>query len=73
MTELLLASGEISVETMLLGGLSVLAGCVAHLYRNQSKAHAEAIARADECDDDRRQLWLALAKINPNAEELKDK
>ena len=72
MTELLLASGEFSVETMLLGGLSVLAGCVAHLYRNQSKAHAEANARADECDDERRQLWLALAKINPNAEELKD-
>ena len=61
------------METMLLGGLSVLAGCVAHLYRNQSKAHSEAIARAEECDDDRRQLWLALAKLNPNAEELKDK
>lgn len=64
--------GEPTVTTILLGGLSALAGCVAHLYRNQSKAHAEAIARADECDDDRRQLWVALARIDPNAKELNE-
>ena len=61
------------METMLLGGLSVLTGCVAHLYHAQRKNYLDIQERADECDDDRRQLWLALAKINPNAEELKDK
>lgn len=61
-----------SLTTALLGGLSVLTGCVAHLYHAQRKTHEEVIKRADECDDDRRQLWLALAKIDPNAEELKN-
>ena len=63
--------GEPTVTTILLGGLTTLAGCVAHLYRNQSKAHAEAVQRADECEEDRRHLWMALVRIDPNAEELK--
>jgi len=73
MIEIILAeTGDLTVTTVLLGGLTTLAGCVAHLYRSQAKAHQEAVERAEECDNDRRLLWLALAKINPNAEELKD-
>ena len=62
----------ISLTTALLGGLTALGGAVAHLYHAQSKTHQEIIRRADECDDDRRKLWMALVKIDPNAEELKN-
>ena len=61
-----------SLTTALLGGLTALGGAVAHLYHAQSKTHQEVIRRADECDDDRRHLWMALVRIDPNAEELKN-
>jgi len=61
-----------SLTTALLGGLVTLSGAVAHLYHAQSKTHQEVIRRAEECDDDRRHLWMALVKIDPHAEELKN-
>tara|TARA_R100000406_G_scaffold32567_1_gene21315 strand:+ start:4049 stop:4267 length:219 start_codon:yes stop_codon:yes gene_type:complete len=61
----------ISLTTALLGGLTALGGAVAHLYHAQRKTHEELVKRAEECDDDRRQLWMALVRIDPNAEELK--
>ena len=68
----LLADGEVlSLSTALMGGLTVLAGAVGHLYHAQRKNYEEIVKRSDECDEDRRQLWVALARIDPNAEELK--
>ena len=62
----------VSLTTALMGGLTVLAGAVAHLYQAQRKTHDEVVRRSDECDEDRRALWVALARIDPNAEELKN-
>ena len=71
MFEVIQAVEPMSLTTALLGGLTVLSGAVAHLYHAQSKTHQEVVRRADECDEDRRHLWMALVRIDPNAEELK--
>lgn len=73
MIELLSQVEPLSLTTALLGGLTVLSGAVAHLYHAQSKTHQEVVRRAEECDEDRRHLWMALVRIDPNAEELKVK
>lgn len=70
MIDLLSQVEPLSLTTALLGGLTVLSGAVAHLYHAQSKTYQEVISRAEECDDDRRNLWMALVRIDPNAKEL---
>lgn len=70
---LLANTDPMTLTTALIGGLTVLSGAVAHLYHAQSKTHAYVLDEKKKCEDDRRDLWRALVRIDPNAEELRNR
>ena len=71
-----------TVTTALVGGMGALSTAVVHLYRSQFTLQKDLTGRVqnqlDECLEDRkalqseqRQLWTALIKLDPSAEELR--
>lgn len=70
---LLSSTDPMTLTSALIGGLTVLGGAVAHLYHAQSKTHAAIVEEKKACEEDRRDLWRALVRIDPHAEELRNR
>lgn len=74
--ELIAQTDPMSLTTALLSGLGVLSGAVGYLYKSQHTLQKEVTQKIsqelDECRSDRRDLWAALIKINPEAEALRN-
>ena len=82
MIELLANLDPMTVTTALVGGMGALSTAVVHLYKSQFNLQKDLTGRVqnqlDECLEDRkalpleqRQLWTALIKLDPSAEELR--
>lgn len=61
-----------TVNSMLISAVVSLAGVVAFLYKQQQERYKTMEERAEECDDDRRKLWMAVYQIHPAAKVLKE-
>lgn len=82
MTQILANLDPMTVTTALVGGMGALSTAVVHLYKSQFNLQKDLTGRVqnqlDECVEDRkalqleqRQLWTALIKLDPSAEELR--
>lgn len=83
MIETLASLDPITLSGVLATGIAGLSGAVVHLYKSQFALQKDLTGRVqnqlDECLEDRKllqseqkQLWAALIKIDPNAEELRN-
>lgn len=83
MLELLASLDPTTLSGALATGIAALSACVVHLYKAQGSLQNEVTVRVqaqlDECLQDRkmlqleqRQLWTALIKLDPSAEELRN-
>ena len=75
MIELLANLDPITLSGALATGIAGLSAAVVHLYRSQFALQREINERVTEelsqCQSDRADLWRAIIKIDPNAEELR--
>jgi hypothetical protein len=58
--------------TVLLAGISALAGVVTYLWKQITDHHKETREARADCEADRERLWKALYAIHPASKELKD-
>lgn len=75
MIDTLASLDPITLSGVLATGIAGLSGAVVHLYKSQfalQKDVNEKVSKElSECKEDRRALWNAVIKIDPNAEELR--
>ena len=75
MSEIIASLDPMTVTTALVGGMGALSTAVVHLYRSQYSLQKDVTEKVSheltECKEDRRALWQAVLKIDPNAEELR--
>ena len=57
--------------SVLATGISALAGCVAYLWKQQSRHFANVEEKLNDCEEDREDLWRALIAQNPSAETVR--
>jgi hypothetical protein len=76
MIELLANLDPMTLSGALAIGITGLSGAVVHLYKSQFALQREVNEKVskslEDCLTDRRDLWEALIRIDPNAEELRN-
>lgn len=76
MSEIIASLDPITLSGALATGIAGLSGAVVHLYRSQFALQREINEKVskslDDCLTDRKDLWEALIRIDPNAEELRN-
>jgi len=76
MINLLANLDPITLSGALATGIAGLSGAVVHLYRSQFALQREINEKVskslDDCILDRKDLWQALIRIDPNAEQLRN-
>jgi hypothetical protein len=76
MTELLANLDPMTLSGALAIGIGGLSGAVVHLYKSQFALQREVNEKVTEqlsqCESDRADLWRAVLKIDPTAEELRN-
>ena len=75
MIDLLASVDPLTLSGVLATGIAGLSGAVVHLYKSQFSLQREVNERVTQqllqCESDRDNLWRAIIKIDPNAEELR--
>lgn len=75
MIDLLASVDPLTLSGVLATGIAGLSGAVVHLYKSQFSLQREVNERVTQelrqCESDRADLWRAIIKIDPNAEELR--
>lgn len=65
---LVATSADPTMFSVLATGISVLAGSVAYLWKQQTNHFAKVEEKLTDCEEDREDLWRALIATNPSAE-----
>lgn len=76
MIEIIASLDPITLSSALATGIAGLSGAVVHLYRSQFALQRELNDKVskslEDCLLDRKDLWNALIRIDPNAEQLRN-
>jgi hypothetical protein len=76
MIELLANLDPMTLSGALATGIAGLSAAVVHLYRSQFALQREVNEKVskslEDCLTDRKDLWQALIRIDPNAEQLRN-
>jgi len=76
MIDLLASVDPLTLSGVLATGIAGLSGAVVHLYKSQFSLQREVNEKVskslEDCLMDRKDLWQALIRIDPNAEELRN-
>ena len=76
MIQILANLDPITLSGALATGIAGLSGAVVHLYKSQFSLQREINERVtdqlSQCESDRADLWRAVLKIDPTAEELRN-
>lgn len=76
MIDLLANLDPMTLSGALAIGIGGLSGAVVHLYRSQFALQREVNEKVskslEDCLTDRKDLWQALIRIDPNAEQLRN-
>lgn len=73
--EILAAAIGVEPMAMLLAAVTTLAGVVSVLWRNVIQTHASTIEKLNDCEDDRSDLWRAIAGVDgcDDPQQIKDR
>lgn len=64
------AGSSPTLVAALMSALGVLGSCVAYLYKLHQDAFKEVKEKLTDCEDDRKDLWRALYRIDPSSRYL---
>ena len=53
----------VTMTTVLLSGMGILSGAVAHLYHSQVKMFNSVQEKLNDCEQDRLDLWKHLSEL----------
>ena len=65
---LIATAADPTMFSVLATGISVLAGSVAYLWKQQTNHFVRVEEKLTDCEEDREDLWRALIATNPSAE-----